>query len=97
MTRPRIVSNPGIMHGAPCIAGTRIPTEMVRSFDYDAITIRDQYPTLTYDQINTCIVYELRWHRRLRRWLAQTTLGVRCRVAGWMLGVDPAWLREEVE
>ncbi len=96
MNRPRIVRDPDILGGASRIEGTRIRPAMVRSYDYDIWAIRDEYPHLTYAQINAAIDHELRGHRRLRRWLAARTRPIRYRVAAWLIGTDAETLREDV-
>lgn len=60
----RIVVNPQIHFGKPCIAGTRIPVQDVlelveQGLSFDAI-IRDYYPDLTSDDIRACIQYARR-------------------------------------
>lgn len=96
MIRPRIVRDREIMHGLPCIANTRVPSAMVRSFDYDVELIRDEYPHLTYAQINAAIDHDRHWSRRLRRWLEARTRGLRYRVAAWLIGMDAETLQGDV-
>jgi uncharacterized protein (DUF433 family) len=96
MNRPRIVRDPDILGGASRIEGTRIRPAMVRSYDYDVAVIRDQYPHLTYAQINAAIEYELHWSQRLRRWLSLNTAPLRYQVAAWLLGTDAETLRDDV-
>ncbi|MCX8089891.1 MAG: DUF433 domain-containing protein [Verrucomicrobiae bacterium] len=57
----RIVVNPQIHFGKPCVAGTRIPVQAVlelieQGLSFDAI-IRDYYPDLTPEDIRACIQY----------------------------------------
>lgn len=106
MIRPRIVRDRDVLGGKPIIEGTRIRSAMVRSYDYDIWAIRDEYPHLTYAQINAAIAFERHWSRRLQRWLAARTraLGyrvekqsapLRYRVAAWLIGTNEATLRED--
>ncbi len=96
MTRPRIVRDPDILGGASRIENTRIRPSMVRAYDYDVALIRDEYPHLTYAQINAAITFEMAVHRRLRRWLAMQTAPLRYRAAAWIIGADAETLREDV-
>ncbi len=61
MTTPRIAVNPGIQHGRPCVAGTRIPVYAVLELLEDGASfddiLRDYYPDLTHDDIKACIRY----------------------------------------
>ncbi len=57
---PRIVSDPKICGGEPCIKGTRIPVHIVLSHlsageDYD--TILKHFPRLTKEDILACLEY----------------------------------------
>lgn len=59
----RIVVNPNIHFGKPCIAGTRITVQAVlelldagRSFDQ---IIRDYFPAITVEDIQACIQYAI--------------------------------------
>ncbi len=69
---------------------------MVRSYDYDVVAIRDEYPHLTYAQINAAITFEMAAHRRLRRWQEARTRPTRYRLAAWLIGTDAETLREDV-
>ena len=59
----RIVVNPNIHFGKPCVAGTRIPVqavlELVREgLSFDQI-IQDYYPDLDVKDIRACIQYAI--------------------------------------
>lgn len=96
MIRPRIVRDPDILGGASRIENTRIPSAIVRSYEYDVELIRDQYSHLTYAQINAAITFEMSTHQLLRRWLAARTRTIRYRMAAWLIGIDPETLREDI-
>jgi uncharacterized protein (DUF433 family) len=58
--RERITSDPQILHGKPCIKGTRIPAALVLGYlacgrDADAILL--QLPGLTRDDVAACLDY----------------------------------------
>ena len=54
----KIVVNPNIHFGKPCIAGTRITVQSVLELINEGITfneiIRDYYPDLTVEDIRAC-------------------------------------------
>lgn len=57
---PRIVSDPNICGGEPCIKGTRIPVHIILSHlaageDYD--TVLQEFPRLTHEDILACLEY----------------------------------------
>jgi uncharacterized protein (DUF433 family) len=55
-----ISSDPEIMHGKPCIKGTRIPVWLVVSMLGDGMTeeeILKQYPSLVYADIKAALKY----------------------------------------
>lgn len=57
----RIVSNPNILGGKPCIGGTRIPVYMVLELveagvSFDEISTKF-YPQLSTTDIQACIAY----------------------------------------
>jgi uncharacterized protein (DUF433 family) len=59
----RIVVDPGIHFGKPCIAGTRITVQGVlellnEGHTFDDI-IQDYYPDLTVDDIRACLSYAI--------------------------------------
>jgi uncharacterized protein (DUF433 family) len=59
----RIVVNPNVHFGKPCVAGTRITVQNVlelvkESICFDDI-IRDYYPDLAVEDIRACIQYAL--------------------------------------
>ena len=58
--RERVESDPEILHGKPCIKGTRIPVAMVLGYlaaNYDANAIIGQFPDLTPDDIAASLDY----------------------------------------
>jgi uncharacterized protein (DUF433 family) len=58
---PRVVSNPQILNGKPCVQGTRIPVTAVLQLLSDGLTyqqiIADYYPHLKPKDIQACIEY----------------------------------------
>ncbi|MGI8403935.1 MAG: DUF433 domain-containing protein [Thermomicrobiales bacterium] len=80
----RIIRDKSIRGGDPVIQGTRWPTSIARSFDYDVAMIHDQYPHLSIDQIEAAIRFERSWHRRLEHaWRAW-----RQRLGAWIAGEE---------
>lgn len=61
MTTNRIVIDPKIYGGKPCIHGTRITVTMILELLEDGITfqqvIKDYYPQLKADDIKACLQY----------------------------------------
>ena len=58
--RKYISVDPEVMHGATCIAGTRIPVSVVLDNLADGVTperILDQYPSLKAEHISAAIAY----------------------------------------
>lgn len=59
--RSRIVIDPQVHFGKPCVAGTRIPVENVLELVQEGIPfeeIREQYyPDLSNDDIKACVQY----------------------------------------
>jgi uncharacterized protein (DUF433 family) len=58
--RERIVIEPDLHHGDPCIKGTRIPVAMVIGSLADGLTpaqIREAFPQLTDDDIRAALAY----------------------------------------
>lgn len=54
----RIISDPDILAGVPCIEGTRIPARAVMEFHLEGYTIgmiQQEYPSLSTGQINDVI------------------------------------------
>ena len=84
MTTPRVVRSPDVCFGAPRVEGTRWPTRVVRSFGCNVDAILTAYPHLAPEQVAAAIAYEMRLHRRLRRWLAKRTRTARLRLAMWI-------------
>lgn len=61
--KERIVVNPNIHFGKPCVADTRIPVqnvlELVRDGFSFAQIIQDYYPDIELDDIRACIQYAI--------------------------------------
>jgi uncharacterized protein (DUF433 family) len=58
--RDRIVSDPKILRGKPCIKGTRIPVALVLGYlaaGRDAGGILREFPDLTTDDVGACLHY----------------------------------------
>ena len=59
----RIVVNPGIHFGKPCIAGTRITVQSVLELINEGLTfqeiIENYYPDLTVEDIRACLSYAI--------------------------------------
>ncbi len=59
----RIVVNPTVHFGKPCIAGTRISVQDVLELLDEGLSfeeiIRDYYPALTVEDIRACIRYAI--------------------------------------
>ena len=56
--RDRIVSRPLVLHGKPCVKGTRIPAALVPGHvaaGLDAAAITREFPDLTTDDIAACL------------------------------------------
>jgi len=56
----RIVVDPEIHHGGPCIRGTRIPVAVVLGSLAEGLTpeaILHEYPALTAEDIQACVAY----------------------------------------
>ena len=56
----RIIVDPQIHHGDPCVKGTRIPVAMVVGSLADGMTydeIRDAYPQLAVEDIYAALAY----------------------------------------
>jgi len=59
----RIVVDPGVHFGKPCVAGTRIAVRDVlelvdEDIPFDRI-VRDYYPDLTVEDVHACIRYAI--------------------------------------
>jgi uncharacterized protein (DUF433 family) len=61
--RERIVVNPNIHFGKPCVAGTRIPVQSVLELVGEGLPfeeiIRDYYPDLQVEDIRACVRYAI--------------------------------------
>jgi uncharacterized protein (DUF433 family) len=58
--RERITSDPQILHGKPCIKGTRIPAALVLGYlacGRDADAIAREFPDLTSDDVKASLGY----------------------------------------
>ena len=56
----RISSDPDILHGKPCIKGTRIPVYLIVSLVAEGISIEEiikDYPSLTPEDIKAAVLY----------------------------------------
>ena len=58
--RKRVVVDPEIHHGEPCIRGTRIPVTMIVGSLADGLSFEDilrEYPQLTEEDIRAALAY----------------------------------------
>ncbi len=58
--RERVVIDPDIHHGEPCIRGTRIPVTMIVGSLADGMSFADilrEYPQLTEEDIRAALAY----------------------------------------
>jgi uncharacterized protein (DUF433 family) len=58
--RQRIVTDPEIHHGEPCIAGTRVPVRMIVGSLADGLTAEQivaEYPQLAPEDIAAALAY----------------------------------------
>lgn len=58
--KDRIISNPNICGGEPCIKGTRIPVHIILSHlaaGDDFTTILKNFPRITMEDIRACLEY----------------------------------------
>lgn len=59
--RDRIVIDPEVHFGKPCVAGTRIPVEVVLELVQEGIAIPEiasrYYPDLDIDDVKACALY----------------------------------------
>jgi uncharacterized protein (DUF433 family) len=59
--KERIVIDPRVHFGKPCVAGTRIPVQDVLGLIEEGLSFaditRDYYPELTAEDIRACIQY----------------------------------------
>ena len=59
----KIVVNPKIHFGKPCIAGTRIMVQSILELISEGVTfneiIRDYYPDITVEDIRACVRYAI--------------------------------------
>jgi uncharacterized protein (DUF433 family) len=56
----RIVVDPEIHHGEPCIRGTRVPVAVVLGSLAQGLTpeeIIQEYPSITHEDIQACLAY----------------------------------------
>lgn len=56
----RIVVNPGICHGKPCIKGTRVPVHIILGLlasDETKENILKAYPQIMEEDISECLLY----------------------------------------
>ena len=62
----KIISDPNIMHGEPCIKGTRIPVYIVLDCLADGMSAEEilkEYPRLTKEDLTAAISYASRLAR----------------------------------
>ena len=58
--RDRILSDPQILRGKPCIKGTRIPVALILGYlavGRDAAGIHAEFPDVTGDDVAACLDY----------------------------------------
>ena len=59
----RIVVDPRVHFGKPCVAGTRITVQSVLELINERLSfetiIRDYYPDLTVDDVRACVQYAI--------------------------------------
>ena len=58
--REHILSDPQILHGKPCIKGTRIPVALILGYlatGRDAAAIQREFPDLTAANVAACLDY----------------------------------------
>ncbi len=63
---PRIVSNPAILGGKPCIRGTRISVELILELAASGASVDDivvQYPQLMRDDVTAAIHFAANFMR----------------------------------
>ena len=56
----RIVADPAICHGKPCIRGNRIWVSLIVDLLADGLTVEqvlEQYPSLERDDVRACLAY----------------------------------------
>lgn len=56
----RIVSNPEVMHGQPCVKGTRIPATVVLANLAAGLSVEEitrSYPSLTAEDVQAAVAY----------------------------------------
>ena len=56
----RVVTDPAICHGKPCVGGHRIWVSLIVDLLVDGITVEqlpEQYPGLEADDIRACLAY----------------------------------------
>jgi len=56
----RISSDPDILHGKPCIKGTRIPVYLIVSLIAEGVSVEEiikDYPSLTAEDIKAAVKY----------------------------------------
>jgi len=64
---PRIVVDPAIHHGDPCIKGTRIPVAVIVGSVADGMTVEEvcaTYPQLVPDDVRAALAYSAEVLRR---------------------------------
>ena len=57
----RIVTDPAICHGKPCVRGRRIWVSLIVDLLADGMTVEqilEQYPGLEADDVRACVAYD---------------------------------------
>ncbi|MCX7925874.1 MAG: DUF433 domain-containing protein [Fimbriimonadales bacterium] len=63
----RIVVDPELHHGTPCVRGTRVPVSVVLGSLAEGLTpeqVLQEYPTLSEDDIRACLAYAAALHSK---------------------------------
>ncbi|MFN3409135.1 MAG: DUF433 domain-containing protein [Limisphaerales bacterium] len=58
--REHIVSDPQVLRGKPCLAGTRVPVALILGYlaeGRDAAAICREFPELRPEQVSACLDY----------------------------------------
>ena len=58
--RDRILSDPQILRGKPCLKDTRIPVALILGYlaaGHDAVTIQREFPDITAADVAACLDY----------------------------------------
>jgi uncharacterized protein (DUF433 family) len=88
---PAVTSDPAVMGGEPCIAGTRVPVRTVKSFvelGYSLAAVMAEYPGLTRAQVEAALAWQPPPDPAADARLVAEELG-----AGWTVTTVPYGLR----